>query len=250
MDTLDMVFTGVSLEDANAEIALTGQSKKEIEYEIYGKVVNLNDLKKATRTERQDQWGLPVYKTDKNYSAGTVRVRQIDGGKVELTTKVKRDSDEAEIETSQDMFDHFRKLADQGLIKVRHFFPVDEEFTYEVDAFFNTAGQFSEWVKIDLELPPGVETIDTLPDLPFEMTDIRVIAPGPKKPEDLAFVRELFDKYFNVANQFIDKDVQPVVSKSAELVLQADEKRAAEQPTQAVLAERFHTTLKEKLGQA
>lgn len=249
MDTLDMVFLGVSLEDANAETALTGQSKKEIEYEIYGKVVNLNDLKKAARTERQDQWGLPVYKTDKNYSAGTVRVRQIDGGKVELTTKVKRDSDEAEIETSQDMFDHFRKLADQGLIKVRHFFPVDDEFTYEVDAFFNTAGQFSEWVKIDLELPPGVETIDTLPDLPFEMTDIRVIAPGPKKPEDLAFVRELFDKYFNVANQFIDKDVQPAVTASAALVLQADAKREAE-PTQAVLAERFHATLKEKLGQA
>lgn len=246
MDTLDMVFMGVSLEDANAETALTGQSKKEIEYEIYGKVVNLNDLKKAARTERQDQWGLPVYKTDKNYSAGTVRVRQIDGGKVELTTKVKRDSDEAEIETSQDMFDHFRKLADQGLIKVRHFFPVDDEFTYEVDAFFNTAGQFSEWVKIDLELPPGVETIDTLPDLPFEMTDIRVIAPGPKKPEDLAFVRELFDKYFNVANQFIDK---LPVSASAALVLQADAKREAE-PTQAVLAERFHATLKEKLGQA
>lgn len=246
MDSLDIVFMGVSLEDANAEIALTGQSKKEIEYEIYGKVVNLNDLKKAAKTERQDQWGIPIFKTDKNYSAGTVRVRQIDGGKVELTTKVKRDSDEAEIETSQDMFDHFRKLADQGLIKVRHYFPVDDNFTYEVDAFFNTAGQFSEWVKIDLEMPEGVETLDTLPDLPFEMTDIRVIAPGPKKPEDLAFVRELFEKYFNVANQFLDK---LPVSESAAIVLQAEAKRDAAQP-QAVLAERFHADLKARLGQA
>ena len=119
MDTLDVVFMGVSLEDANAEIALVGQSKKEIEYEIYGRVVNMNDLKKAVKTERQDQWGIPVFKTEKNYSAGTVRVRQVDGGRIELATKVKRDSSEAEIETSKDMFDHFRKLADQGLIKVQ-----------------------------------------------------------------------------------------------------------------------------------
>jgi len=246
MDSLEIVFMGVSLEDANAEIALVGQSKKEIEYEIYGRVVNMNDLKKAVKTERQDQWGIPVFKTEKNYSAGTVRVRQVDGGRIELATKVKRDSSEAEIETSKDMFDHFRKLADQGLIKVRHFFPVDDSFTYEVDAFFNTAGQLSDWVKIDLELPEGVETIDALPELPFEMTDVRVIAPGPKKPEDLAFVRQLFEKYFNVGNQFID-GLHP--SESANIVLQAENKISAE-ANSPKLAEKFHADLKAKLGQA
>lgn len=199
------------------EAVADGKSSKEQEFEIYGKLVNITDLEKATRKELQEQWGIPIQKVEKNAASGNIRVRMIDNERYILTSKIKEKdhNDEVEHEVGAALFEHFAKFADQGLRKVRHYFPVTteegEEFIYEVDAFYNASGQFSLWVKIDLEIPEG-KSIDTLPDLPFEMESIRVIPPGKKSNEDLAFVRSLFDEHFNMPNRFIDHIPQVSVS--------------------------------------
>lgn len=196
--------------DVSLEALQGGTQQKEREFEIYGQMKNLSDLSKAPKKELQEQWGLPVEKIPGNAASGNIRVRMIDDKSYVFTSKVKEKdgNDEVEHDVGEALFTHFAKFADQGLRKVRHFFPTEDgEFTYEVDAFYNAVGQFVPWVKIDLEIPEG-QTIDDLPDLPFEMDDIRVIPPGRKSPEDLAFVRELFDKYFTSKNKFIDHPVE------------------------------------------
>lgn len=202
----DVYFAGgvVSLEDINA-----GQTpNKEVEYEIYGRVRDLGELQKAAKKELQEQWGLHVDKTADNAATGGVRVRCIDDEKYILTSKVKINggNEEEEVETTPGMFIHFKKLADKGLRKMRFFFPVEgTDFTYEVDAFYNSAGQFVPWVKIDLELPAGSESLDALPELPFEMDDVVVVPPGKKSEEHLAFCRSLFKEHFDMPNQFVDR---------------------------------------------
>lgn len=193
-------------------IAPDGVQKVEKEYEIYGRMMDIGLLGSALRSELQEQWGLPIDKVPANAASGSIRVRMIDNDKYVFTSKVKTqtENEEVEFDSSEDLFIHFKKFATQGLRKVRHFFPVEgTDFIYEVDAFYGPSGTFCPWVKIDLELNETV-TIDNLPDFPFEMEDIRIIPPGRKSPEDLAFVRELFDKHFNLHNQFIEPPA-PVV---------------------------------------
>lgn len=202
----DLFFAGgtVSLEDINAGVP----QAKEIEYEIYGRVRDLGSLQSAARKELQEQWGLHVDKSPNNAATGGVRVRSINDEKYVLTSKIKIDggNEEEEVDTTEGMFIHFKKLADKGLRKMRFYFPVEgTDFVYEVDAFYNLAGQFVPWVKIDLELPKGMDSIDSLPDLPFEMDDVVVVPPGKKSEEHLAFCRKLFTEYFDMPNQYVDR---------------------------------------------
>jgi hypothetical protein len=254
MDTLEAVFDErvgsyvISNEAADAPAA-DGAAKREVEWEIYGRVKDLGDLAKAQRLETQEQWGLPIFETGKNYCGGTMRVRSInDGEQYIFTTKIKDASGNEEVEepTSQARFIHFKKWADTGLRKVRHYFPVEgSDFIYEVDAFHNSLGQFVPWVKIDLEVPEGEQlSIDTMPDLPFELEEARIIPPGKKSAEDLAFVRQLFDEYFNLPNQFRDHHA-PAALQAAPAQENFIEERQEEDPDATTLLKTELMTLGE-----
>lgn len=197
MDLLDTMLTP-SLEN-------DGESKLEREFEIYGRLVDMETLKSANSTEKQEQWGLVIEKTDQNAAFGTIRVRSInDGERYVLTSKIKhRDgNEEVEEETSVARFEQFRRMASTGLKKIRHMFKVSDDLTFEVDVFLDNNDVPQPWVKIDLEVPSSF-SIDEIPDLPLDLTDIRVIRPGLKNDEDLAYVRQLFDEFFNLKNRYI-----------------------------------------------
>lgn len=197
MDIFDELM-GIGLENH-------GEAKFEREFEIYGRLVDLDVLKSADRSEKQEQWNLLIDKTDKNAAWGTIRVRSInDGEQYILTSKVKHDngSEEVEESTSADRFEQFRKLSDSGLKKIRYFYKVSDDLTFEVDVFLDEEDNPCPWIKIDLELPDGF-TIDELPELPFDLQDIRVIDPGKKNDEDLVYVRKLFDEFFTLKNLYL-----------------------------------------------
>jgi hypothetical protein len=199
----------VSLEDISPD----GVVRVEKEIEIYGLMRNMDELDKASGWELQEQWGLYVPKTDLNAASGGPRVRmtQKSDGEVEyvLTTKTKRSdgSNECEEVSSQGMFDLFKLLADQGLRKKRFFFPIEgTSMKFEVDVFSGPTGAPEPHVKIDLELTDDLSEDFDIGSirLPFEMSDIRIISPGRKNEEDLAYVRELFDKKYTMRNPCID----------------------------------------------
>lgn len=197
MDILDAAL-GVSMEN-------DGESKVEREYEIYGRLVDMEGLKHADSTEKQEQWGLVIEKTDQNSAFGTIRVRSInDGERYVLTSKIKHQdgNEEVEEETSSARFEQFRRLASTGLKKIRHMFKVSDDLTFEVDVFLDNNDNPQPWVKIDLEVPDGFN-IEDFPDLPIDLHDARVIRPGLKNDEDLQYVRALFDEFFNLKNRYL-----------------------------------------------
>ena len=189
-----------------------GVARVETEIEIYGTMRNMDELTKAADWEVQEQWGLYIPQTAKNAGSGGPRVRstQDSNGSTTyvLTTKVKlpKGNQECEETSTADMFTMFKMLAESGLRKKRYFFPIpNTDMKFEVDVFYGPAGTPLPEVKIDLELtdqglkdgfdPRSVE-------LPFEMSDIRIIAPGRKNDEDLAYVRKLFSEKYDIPNQY------------------------------------------------
>jgi len=191
----------VSLE-SNAE----GATVQEREYEIYGKVKDLEALaKSADRQEFQEQWGMPCNVGGDTGINGNIRVRMTKTGDGEpvytQTIKVKQPdgNQENEMEISADTFAIFRSLVPTGLKKTRYFFPVkDSDLVLEVDVFEDAEGVQQSMVKIDLEVPDGVKIEEV--EIPFALEDIRVIKPGIKTQEDAEFVRTLFKNSFEVSN--------------------------------------------------
>lgn len=197
MDIFDDVF-GIGMESQ-------GEAKFEREFEIYGRLTDLEALKSADSSEMQEQWGLLIEKTEGNVAWGTIRVRAInDGEQYILTSKIKHESGNEEVEepTTRARFEQFRKLSDNGLKKIRYFYKATDDLTFEVDVFLDKHDNPCPWVKIDLELPDGFD-IDQLPELPFDLQDVRVIRPGRKNDEDLQYVRKLFDEFFNLKNIYL-----------------------------------------------
>lgn len=197
----------VSLED----LAPDGVVRMEKEIEIYGVVRDMAVLETATDWEIQEQWGLYIPKTDKNASSGGPRVRmtQLSNGEVTyvLTTKTKKSNGNGECEevSSAGMFEQFKLLAETGLRKKRYFFPIPgTDMKFEVDVFCGPNGTPIPHVKIDLEIHGDLADdfdLNTV-KLPLEMSDIRIIAPGRKNDEDLAYVRRLFSEKYDIPNQY------------------------------------------------
>lgn len=198
----------VSLESLVASLESNGENgstTREREYEIYGRVADMEALQKASSSEFQEQWGIPCNEV----VMGTIRVRKTVKGDVTTinqTIKVKEEdgSDENEMDISQETFDIFKKLVPRGLLKTRYFFPLEgTDFTLEVDVFQDLEGKQCDEVKIDIEVPDGVE-LDQI-KIPFKLEDVRVIKPGIKTPEDGEYVRNLFVNKFEVVNPYHKK---------------------------------------------
>lgn len=192
--------------ETSLESLVSGQTVKEREYEIYGRVDDLDEvMAKATRSEYQEQWGMPADFGKEAGIVGSIRVRMTregDGDPVYTQTikaKVEDGSDENEMEVSEATFKLFSRLVPNGLLKTRYFFPLKgTEYELEVDVFHDKDGKRYPLVKIDLEVPEGVDVNKIT--IPFKLEDPRVIQPGKKSQEDGEFVRNLFANHYEVKN--------------------------------------------------
>lgn len=181
-----------------------GKTTVEREYEIYGTVEDLPGMiAKAERSEKQTQWGMPCSVGGDSGISGNIRVRktEVEGEKTYTQTikvKMKDGNNENEMEISADTFNIFASLVPKGLVKTRYFFPLDDELTLEVDVFESLDGTQHDQVKIDLEVAEGA-SVDSI-QIPFKLTDVRVVPPGIKSMEDTEFVRKLFRDTYEVSN--------------------------------------------------
>lgn len=192
--------------------SLEGVTTEERGYEIYGRVEDLESMQEsANKVEKQEQWGLPCNAGADAGIFGNIRVRKTqvneDDPEYTQTIKVKKDTgnDENEMEISEGTFQIFSRLVPTGLLKNRYFFPLEgTDFELEVDVFHSPDGKPCEIVKIDLEVPEGVEVDQIV--IPFKMTDVRVIKPGKKSQEDSEYVRDLFANHYEFRNPLHQKD--------------------------------------------
>jgi CYTH domain-containing protein len=193
---LSLIFKAALEDIADGKVHL------EREHVFYGKIVDFEQLKKATSEQAQEQWEIKLPKSDKNFGSGGIRVRAC-GPKEQneyiLTCKVRTTEANAKLEssvvTTKDMFDLFKTLAHSGMRKVRHNFPVtvdETELIFEVDVFVLDDGTYSPWCKIDLEVPDSVTKI---PPLPIELA--HMVKEGPENTDaERAIVRGLYDNVF------------------------------------------------------
>lgn len=203
------------LEDDSSGVAST-----EVEYVYYAKLKDPSILEKATHVEAQEQWNFKVAKTDKNAAEGRLRVRKttIDG-KVEYVLTIKTEQKalqatttqintntlsasqnlrEVGLEATEDVFEMFKLMADQGMIKTRYNLPVEgTDLVFEVDRFLLPNGEFSEWVKVDLEVKGK---LTELPKLPEAFTDVIYNQKDQQTEEEKELVWRLYETVFLTKN--------------------------------------------------
>lgn len=180
--------------------------EEEIEKELYAKLSNPEELKKADRVIEQLQWMFPILNEDGSYKA-TMRSRReiIDGGDPEytLTIKIYHKGDigctEYTCDSNEDMMEAFEAISTMGISKTRYEFPFSVEhegekldLKWEVDIIKDKEGNDLEYCKIDLEVP----TNDIpLPEFPLKTDEIFNYTFGENiKPEHKRLVKELFKK--------------------------------------------------------
>lgn len=203
------------------EERVDGKAETELEHIVYARLTDFTQLSNAASKELQEQWMIKVPKTEKNAGAGSCRVRksQIEGADANyfFTTKVKKGEDKGSLEAtlpcSEDMYNMYRFLADEGMVKDRYRFPIQgSELVWEVDVFKKADGSYHEWVKIDLEVTNAEEA---LPELPMQFAE--VILPedlkGPDQEKHNAVLDTLYTSVFKTPNQFVSGEVKEKLEK-------------------------------------
>lgn len=144
----------ITTKTVSVEEDVSGKKLREIEQVYYGKITAEEyESLKSYDSELQEQYA--ILKPN-----GTIRIRrkQINGADQYIQAMKTWEAgvvgkDEAQHEVSADEFAMFKRIADSGFYKRRYFIPVNESLKWEVDAILNHKGDFTDWVKVDLEVP-------------------------------------------------------------------------------------------------
>jgi CYTH domain-containing protein len=214
-----------------AEEVSNGLANKEIEHVFYARLNKLEELKKSSGVEHQDQWSIRVEHSDKNSAKGSVRIRKttVPGSEPEYVLTCKTDTldgngIEVPVPTTEAMFLQFQYLCESGMVKHRYHFPVvDSELIWEVDMFLKPDGSYYEWCKIDLEV---TDLQAAVPAFPIDFDEIIARPYGERTVDEEARVSSLYDNEFTTRNRFLTKDA-PV---SKEHVAKPEDGKGADQP--------------------
>lgn len=183
----------LALEEASA-----GKTEVEKEKVFYARMESLSVLKAAASSEHQIQWQVRIAKTESNQTSGRMRVRSTTIGTEPIeyvqTIKIKNadgHEDETSIKVTQDVFQQFSRIAENGMEKTRYFFSIPNRTEkWEVDVFRLPDGKICNWVKIDFEYGED----PTVPELPSGFLD--VIPGGSRSKEDQDFISKLYAEAF------------------------------------------------------
>jgi hypothetical protein len=189
-----------------------GAALKEREFVFYARIKEGYEFPPTDNKERQEQWTIKIAKSDNNAARGDIRVRKTDLfdhgdlGQTEyvLTTKVRNDGegdDEVPIPSSADQFEHFKRLAESGMIKDRYTYSIPgSDLKWEVDAFLKPGGGYHPWVKLDLEIPADAPRDIGIPEFPIEGEEWIKAQNGERLPAEEAKLRELYETMFLTKN--------------------------------------------------
>lgn len=183
-------FPNVSLEGL-----IDGVQHQEIEFTMYVEVVDLEDIKKkAIRSERHEQWNVPLDRQT-NPSDSKLRIRLIDDARPTICTKIVKDhtpgAEEVEADITMDLFKALRQMCAEGYIKTRYVIPSNiQGLVWEVDVFYSNGGAQHPWVKVDLE----VKSInDPIPVFPIPHRKV-IFSDGEMTYSDQLKIKTLWEK--------------------------------------------------------
>jgi CYTH domain-containing protein len=200
----------------------SGKASFEREYVFYARLSDKRLLDKATHVETQEQWTVKIAKNDSNHASGTIRIRRTDDNdKVSYVLTIKtpvkpleRDTAKSDtvvadasqnmlevaIDASEDAFEQFKMISEQGMKKTRYTFPIDgTDLKFEVDLF---DGQKDDkpWVKIDLEVK---QHLDSIPQLPSGFEEIIYNQKDEQTQQEKDIIWNLYEKIFLIKNVYL-----------------------------------------------
>ena len=188
MSLFDLNFASISREAAeqmadqeteqklNEEIENVGKAVREKEHTVYARILDFSQLKKADKAEIQEQYIIPVERTEENRGSGKIRIRKVTSRsgdvRYELTTKsdVKEGKIEVTVPTTEENFIQFKVMASVSMFKHRYTFTDEGSgLKWEVDAVPDGNGGYYPWVRGEIEVK---DLKDKVPEFPIKTEEI------------------------------------------------------------------------------
>lgn len=188
MSLFDLNFASISREAAeqmadqeteqklNEEIENVGKAVREKEHTVYARILDFSQLKKADKAEIQEQYVIPVERTEENRGSGKIRIRKVTSRsgdvRYELTTKsdVKEGKIEVTVPTTEENFIQFKVMASVSMFKHRYTFTDEGSgLKWEVDAVPDGNGGYYPWIRAEIEVK---DLKDKVPEFPIKTEEI------------------------------------------------------------------------------
>ena len=188
MSLFDLNFASISREAAeqmadqeteqklNEEIENVGKAVREKEHTVYARILDFSQLKKADKAEIQEQYIIPVERTEENRGSGKIRIRKVTSRsgdvRYELTTKsdVKEGKIEVTVPTTEENFIQFKVMASVSMFKHRYTFTDEGSgLKWEVDAVPDGNGGYYPWVRAEIEVKDLNEKV---PEFPIKTEEV------------------------------------------------------------------------------
>lgn len=197
--------------DGLSKLENRGKAIREKEFTVFARILNFSQLKKANRAEIQEQYIIPIDKTEENAGQGAIRVRKITArngrSRYELTTKNKMDigdSIEVTVPTSKENFIQFKVLSTVSMLKHRYTFKVKgDDKKWEVDVVPDGNGSYYPWARCEIEVDDLNDK--NIPELPLEVEEL-ILPPELGKLTQEEYdekTKPIMDRFFTSGNPYV-----------------------------------------------
>lgn len=222
--------------DGLSKLENRGKAIREKEFTVFARILNFSQLKKANRAEIQEQYIIPIEKTEENAGQGAIRVRKITArngrSRYELTTKNKMDvgdNIEVTVPTSKENFIQFKVLSTVSMLKHRYTFKINgTDKKWEVDVVPDGNGSYYPWARCEIEVDDLNDK--NVPELPLEVEEL-ILPPELGKLSQEEYdekTKPIMDRFFTSGNPYV-KDGEE--NSLTELEGEIDEDDDIDQPT-------------------
>lgn len=197
--------------DGLSKLENRGKAIREKEFTVFARILNFSQLKQANRAEIQEQYIIPIDKTEENAGQGAIRVRKITArngrSRYELTTKNKMDvgdNIEVTVPTSKENFIQFKVLSTVSMLKHRYTFKVKgDDKKWEVDVVPDGNGSYYPWARCEIEVDDLNDK--NVPELPLEVEEL-ILPPELGKLTQEEYdekTKPIMDRFFTSGNPYV-----------------------------------------------
>lgn len=197
--------------DGLSKLENRGKAIREKEFTVFARILNFSQLKKANHAEIQEQYIIPVDKTEENAGKGAIRVRKITSrngrSRYELTTKNKMDigdNIEVTVPTTKENFIQFKVLSSVSMLKHRYTFKIKgSDKKWEVDVVPDGNGSYYPWARCEIEVDDLNDK--NVPELPLEVEEL-ILPPELGKLSQEEYdekTKPIMDRFFTSGNPYV-----------------------------------------------
>lgn len=226
--------------DGLSKLENRGKAIREKEFTVFARILNFSQLKKANRAEIQEQYIIPVDKTEENAGKGGIRIRKITArngrSRYELTTKNKIDTGdniEVTVPTTKENFIQFKVLSSVSMLKHRYTFMIKgSNKKWEVDVVPDGNGSYYPWARCEIEV--GDLSDRDVPELPLEVEEL-ILPPELGKLSQEEYdekTKPIMDRFFTSGNPYVkDGEENSLTELEGEIDDEPEEEEKPEEET-------------------